>query len=150
MSKRIHLSLRVTDLAASTRFYSELLGAPPDLVRADHVKWRVDSPPLNLAISPAATAAVDHLGIENSEVTELDSYLERFGERSDAVAEAQAQCCYARSDKLWVRSPDALSWELFQTHQAETDDTGDAAKPQSAATAPAPVTQPGRPGGGCC
>ena len=27
-----------------------------------------------------------------------------------------AECCYAKSDKTWVRDPDKVAWETFVTH----------------------------------
>ena len=31
-----------------------------------------------------------------------------------------AECCYARSTKTWVRDPDAVAWETFVTHNEIT------------------------------
>ena len=31
--------------------------------------------------------------------------------------EAQTTCCYARSDKYWVRDPQGIAWEHYHTLQ---------------------------------
>jgi hypothetical protein len=36
------------------------------------------------------------------------------------VDQADASCCYAKSDKSWVKDPSGVSWETFFTFGAAT------------------------------
>lgn len=141
MNQRMHVHLTVTDLAASTTFYSKLFNCEPVLERDDMVKWLLEAPALNFAISAGETAGVSHLGLESA-TAEAHSALLASVDSGAGVVEREAECCYAVSDKLWLDDPDALSWELFHTHSRETD---------SAPTAPRQMpSYEGNGSGGCC
>jgi hypothetical protein len=49
--KRLHVHISVDDLAQSTRFYATLFAAEPTVVKDDYVKWMLDDPRVNFAIS---------------------------------------------------------------------------------------------------
>ena len=49
--KRLHVHVAVDDLAQSTRFYSTLFAAEPTVIKDDYVKWMLDDPRVNFAIS---------------------------------------------------------------------------------------------------
>ncbi|KAF1697934.1 glyoxalase/bleomycin resistance/dioxygenase family protein [Pseudoxanthomonas jiangsuensis] len=114
---RFHVHLNVTDLEASLRFYSSLFAAPPTVREPDYAKWMLDDPRVNFAISRTGRAAgIDHLGIQADSAEALDG----LGARLDAaggtvVPEADAVCCYARSDKYWTEDPQGTRWETFHT-----------------------------------
>ena len=115
--KRLHVHVAVENLDRSIGFYSALFGADPAVVKDDYAKWMLDDPRVNFAISDRAAApGVDHLGIQvdsSDELTELAGRLKAAGETTrDQQA---ATCCYARSDKAWVKDPSGLSWETFFT-----------------------------------
>src|SRR5580693_10490803 len=57
--KRLHVHVSVDDLAQSTRFYSTLFAAEPTVAKDDYVKWMLDDPRVNFAIS---TSGGDHTG----------------------------------------------------------------------------------------
>ena len=116
--KRMHLHLRVDDLKASTRFYTALFGAAPNVLEADYAKWTLEDPRVNLALSQgvAGSAGLDHLGIQAETDAELAQLHERLAEARYSVREQKAAaCCYARSDKHWAIDPAGLSWEMFHT-----------------------------------
>ena len=114
---RFHVHLNVADLAASIRFYRELFGAEPTVIKADYAKWMLEDPRVNFAISNTGRApGIDHLGIQVESGEELAS----LGTRLDAaggtvVPEEAAICCYAQSDKLWTEDPQGTRWETFHT-----------------------------------
>ena len=63
--KRFHVHVAVDDLAQSTRFYSALFGAAPAVEKADYVKWMLDDPRVNFAISARGQSpGVNHLGLQ--------------------------------------------------------------------------------------
>jgi len=77
--KRLHVHVSVDDLAASTRFYSTLFAAAPTVVKDDYVKWMLDDPRVNFAISTRAGRApgISHLGIQAEGETELAEVYDR-------------------------------------------------------------------------
>jgi catechol 2,3-dioxygenase-like lactoylglutathione lyase family enzyme len=135
--KRLHLHVSVPDLAQSIQFYETLFGAPPAVVKDDYAKWMLDDPKVNFAISRRGGAAgVDHVGIQvesAAELGELAGRLTAAGART--FEEAATTCCYAKSDKTWVRDPAGVRWETFFTHGEATtygEDPADEATAQVA------------------
>ena len=126
--QRMHVMVRVNDLAGSTRFYSELFGAEPTVTKDDYAKWMLDDPRVNFSIAPAkgakTTVGVEHLGIQAESPEELDSLRERIGRAHAAVAdsvvkdEGRTTCCYANSDKTWLVDGQGVAWEAFYTDGA--------------------------------
>ena len=133
--KRIHIGMEVSDLDASIRFYSTLFGSPPTRIESDYAKWMLDDPRVNFSIQNRGCegAGTVHLGIQVEAPGELDEYATRLSEAgANVVPEPGANCCYYRSDKVWVRDPDAMRWETFHTLGATTtygEDSGLAAVP---------------------
>jgi hypothetical protein len=147
--KRFHVHVNVQHLDASIRFYSQLFGNAPSVLKPDYAKWMLDDPRLNFAISQRERApGVDHLGLQAENAAEL----EEIGARllaSDAIslAETATTCCYARSDKYWAEDPQGLRWESFYTHGSAT--TYSAPTDAEACCTPAPKTaEAGTPA--CC
>jgi catechol 2,3-dioxygenase-like lactoylglutathione lyase family enzyme len=120
--KRFHVHVNVQHLDASVRFYSQLFGVAPSLLKPDYAKWMLDDPRLNFAISQRErSAGLDHLGLQADDAAELEEIGARLT-AADAVrhAETGATCCYARSDKYWAEDPQGLRWESFYTHGSAT------------------------------
>jgi len=115
--KRFHVHVAVQDLPASVRFYSALFGAPPSVRKPDYAKWMLEDPRVNFAISQrCATVGVNHLGIQVDSAEELSALREHVAAAQiQARDEVGTRCCYARSDKYWVRDPQGVAWETFHT-----------------------------------
>lgn len=115
--KRFHVHVAVKDLAASAQFYSTLFGAPPSVQKEDYAKWMLDDPRVNFAISERASeSGLNHLGFQVESDTELEGLhanLQKAG--TQVLAEKGANCCYATSDKYWVKDPSGIPWESFRT-----------------------------------
>ena len=116
--KRLHVHVAVDDLDRSIGFYAALFGADPAIRHADYAKWMLDDPCVNFAISSRGRAGgVDHLGIQVESAEELADITARLKAAEEAVMpEANAQCCYAQSDKTWAADPQGVKWESFLTH----------------------------------
>jgi catechol 2,3-dioxygenase-like lactoylglutathione lyase family enzyme len=70
--KRFHVHVSVDDLDASIQFYSTVFGTPPTVLKPDYLKWMVDDPRVNFAISQRGLKpGVDHLGVQVESETEL-------------------------------------------------------------------------------
>lgn len=115
--KRFHVHVAVKNLAESITFYSKLFGQAPARQEKDYAKWMLDDPRINFAISDRfSTIGVDHFGFQVEDEAALAA-LKAQAESADAAIldEGETQCCYARSDKHWVRDPQGLAWEHFVT-----------------------------------
>ena len=138
--KRLHVNLAVKDLDQSVRFYSTLFAAEPTVLQPDYAKWMLEDPRVNFAISTRGAAqGLDHLGIQvdsREELAQLADLLESAG--TTVHDKGEARCCYARSDKAWVRDPEGLAWESFFTFGSDTvygeDSVASRPKPAPAAS----------------
>ena len=115
--KRFHVHVAVPNLDDSIRFYSTIFGAEPAVVKPDYAKWMLDDPRVNFAISErGAASGINHLGLQvdsDAELQALHSQLQAAG--SGVLAEKNASCCYAKSDKYWVTDPAGVPWETFHS-----------------------------------
>ena len=148
--KRFHVHVSVKDLDESVRFYSTLFGATPSVRKPDYAKWMLEDPRVNFAISKRQRElGVNHLGLQVDAGDEL-SALEQQLRAADAAIETErnATCCYARSDKYWVKDPQGVPWETFHT-LADAPVYGGEAAPESACCEPEAVTAQGE-GTACC
>jgi catechol 2,3-dioxygenase-like lactoylglutathione lyase family enzyme len=121
--KRLHVHVAVDDLDRSIGFYSTMFGTKPGVVHPDYAKWMLDDPRVNFAISARGRApGLDHLGIQVDNRAELDGLVDALRSAEQTViAQEDAACCYAKSDKGWAVDPSGLRWESFYTHGAITD-----------------------------
>ena len=115
--KRLHVHVSVEDLAESIGFYSTLFAAEPTVVKDDYAKWMLDDPRVNFAISDRRDkAGINHLGIQVDDDEELSELSERLSAAGRAVVEQKdAECCYAKGNKVWVTDPQGVAWESFAT-----------------------------------
>ncbi len=124
--KRVHISLPVSDLSASTDFYKLLLGTEPDKIRIGYTRFSSVEPPLNLSLTPGKGGRdfKGHFGIQVKSSDEVNIVTERVRDAGIAVStENQQSCCYAVQDKLWISDPDGNSWEVFvNTHDESAPD----------------------------
>jgi hypothetical protein len=121
--KRLHVHVSVDDLAHSTRFYATLFATDPTVVKDDYVKWMLDDPRVNFAISTRAgrAAGISHLGIQAEDEAELAEVYDRLARAERPIVEAKATtCCYAKSDKQWIADPQGVPWETFLTYGEST------------------------------
>lgn len=116
--KRFHVNVSVADLGQSIEFYRTLFGEDPTVEKSDYAKWMLDDPRINFAISASSKArGINHVGLQADSMNELGEIRERLRTAGEQTFEQpDAECCYARSSKTWVRDPDAVAWETFVTH----------------------------------
>ena len=116
--KRFHVNVSVADLSASVGFYSTLFGQQPDVLKEDYAKWMLEDPRVNFAISHSSRSrGINHVGLQADTLDELGEIQGRLRAAGAATYDQpEAECCYAKSSKTWVRDPDAVAWETFVTH----------------------------------
>jgi catechol 2,3-dioxygenase-like lactoylglutathione lyase family enzyme len=116
---RVHISLPATDLEKSRAFYSELFDSDASKVRDDYLNFRLDEPSIHLSLIASeqpVSESHQHFGIELPDATAFAAWNERLINAKSAVSvtpEPDAQCCYARADKLWLTDPDGYLWEIW-------------------------------------
>ena len=112
---RLQLALNVEDLAASTRFYSDLFGAEPVKQRDGYVNFAIAEPPLKLILFQGSHGGtINHLGVDVPSSTEVQQTINRLGDTEMRLDVEQAvTCCYATQDKVWVTAPDGERWEYY-------------------------------------
>lgn len=149
--KRIHLHVSVPDLGASIPFYETLFGAAPVVVKDDYAKWMLDDPKVNFAISERARATgIDHIGIQVDSADELGELAGRLkAAGADTFDQEATTCCYAQSDKSWVRDPAGVRWETFFTFGEATSYGEDELLPEPVAACCGPADAPA-PKQACC
>lgn len=115
--KRFHIHVGVKDLNNSVQFYSTLFGQKPTKLKDDYAKWMLEDPRINFAISTRSNEeGVDHLGFQVDENSELLELTERLKKADLGVfGEGETTCCYAESNKAWVKDPSGLAWETYHT-----------------------------------
>lgn len=143
--KRFHVHVSVDDLAANVRFYSQVFGLAPVVLKDDYAKWMVDDPCVNFAVSRrGAKAGVDHLGVQVDSAEELAALRRQVDEAEiGALDQTGASCCYAKSDKYWITDPQGIAWETFRTLDSIPVFGADVHKEPAAAAAccvPTPAT----------
>jgi catechol 2,3-dioxygenase-like lactoylglutathione lyase family enzyme len=115
--KRFHVNVSVHDLKQSIRFYSALFAAEPTVRKNDYAKWMLDDPRINFAITTRGEKpGINHLGFQVDSAAELTGMRAQLTRADHALVEqADAACCYAKSDKYWVTDPAGVAWETFHT-----------------------------------
>jgi catechol-2,3-dioxygenase len=142
--KRMHVHLRVSDLAHNIRFYSAMFDAEPTVVKDDYAKWMLEDPRLNFAISTrTGEVGLDHFGFQvdsDAELAEMESRLAKA--ELPIETEEGAACCYAKSNKHWTVDPQGIAWESYHTlHDIPTFNNKEESQTaaSSACCAPKPV-----------
>ena len=115
--KRMHINVGVDSIDKSVKFYSALFGAEPTKTKPDYAKWMLDDPRINFAISTkSGKKGVDHLGVQVDDESELQELRQRLKSADLAIFdEGETVCCYAHSEKSWIRDPSGVAWEAFRT-----------------------------------
>jgi catechol 2,3-dioxygenase-like lactoylglutathione lyase family enzyme len=115
--KRFHVHVSVADLPESIRFYRELFGIEPSVLKSDYAKWMLEDPRVNFAISQRGAApGIQHLGIQVEDEAELEDVYGRLQRANRPVfKEGATTCCYAQSEKSWIDDPQGVRWETFLT-----------------------------------
>jgi predicted enzyme related to lactoylglutathione lyase len=121
--KRMHVHVAVENIPTAIGFYSALFATQPAVVKSDYVKWMLDDPRINFAISTRGKQpGLDHLGIQVETKGELSDVYARLRQAGGTVIEqGQTTCCYAKSEKSWIDDPAGISWETFLTAGESTD-----------------------------
>jgi len=126
-ASRMHISMFVSDLTETVRFYEVFFGQAPTKHLADYAKFEVVEPPLVLTFNPdrepVPGGAVNHLGVQVKSTDIVMAMKERFAAAGFLTdEEVETPCCYAVQTKVWVGDPDGNRWEIYVVTQADADE----------------------------
>lgn len=114
---KAHVSINVTDVETSIKFYRKMFGIEPSKVRTGYAKFDMNSPPLNFTLNQnpfAERGALSHMGIQVASTDDVLNMRENWHEAGLLTRdEMDTNCCYAIQDKIWVHDPDGNEWEVF-------------------------------------
>lgn len=117
LMKRLHIHIKAKNMENSIHFYSSLFGEEPTKKKADYAKWMLDDPKVNFAISSHIDKkGLDHLGIQVDTISELETVRSQMSNADIKTHnDGEAICCYAKSEKSWIKDPNGISWEAYHT-----------------------------------
>jgi len=142
---RMHVSLYVSNLAASVNFYTTFFGQAAEKIKPGYAKYILEKPSLIISFieNPERVQQnFGHLGFQLETVEEMSEWLNKA--RLQGIVskeEIGTSCCYAIQDKFWATDPDGVQWEVYYFHEdAEFNDPHYASQDASACCMP-PVSQ---------
>ncbi len=116
---KFHLSLPVSNIHSTHKFYRILLQSKAAKYKADYVKFEPENLALNISFVQSESSVIDtkrHFGLQFSSRRKLDEYyqwLDKHPLISLIKPRGTVICCYAKQDKFWVTDPDGYKWELY-------------------------------------
>jgi catechol 2,3-dioxygenase-like lactoylglutathione lyase family enzyme len=124
---RMHVSLYVSDIQSSIKFYNTFFGVEPQKVKENYAKYILEKPSLIISFieSPERVQQnFGHLGFQVETVEEMNMKMwEAKKKKLELIEEIGTNCCYAKQDKFWVKDPDGVQWEVYYFHEdAEFND----------------------------
>ena len=116
--KTLHVNLQVISVKDSVNFYNALFHSEPTVEKPDYAKWQLDDPRVNFSISLGGDKpGIRHLGIQAETEEELSEIYHNIEKTNSVVdEEGHTVCCYAQSEKSWVKDPQGVEWEAFYTY----------------------------------
>lgn len=124
---RMHVSLYVSNLAATVNFYNQFFGQSANKIKKGYAKYVLESPSLIISFveNPARVQQnFGHLGFQVESPAELERRKE-LAQKASVIdrEEIGTACCYAVQDKFWAKDPDGVQWEVYYFHEdAEFND----------------------------
>lgn len=122
---RVQLAINVPDLDEAIAFYRRLFDTAPHKVRPGYANFEVADPPLKLVlVENGREERLNHLGVEVERTGQVGAATDRLAAAGlGTEVEHGAVCCHAKQDKVWLRDPGGIRWEVY----AITDDAPDGA-----------------------
>jgi catechol 2,3-dioxygenase-like lactoylglutathione lyase family enzyme len=117
MTSKLHVSLDVTNIEQSVKFYSVLFGTQPTKVKPGYAKFDLESPAVNFTMqesSHCCLQGLSHMGLRMDSTEQALAFKDRLiaaGLKTED--EMNTTCCYAVQDKVWVSDPTGYRWEIY-------------------------------------
>ena len=113
---RTHISLFVSDINETVKFYDKFFNEEAAKVKEDYAKYELDAPALTISFiqNGEKVNTSGHYGIQVETKEELNEKLNLArGNKLVELEEVETACCYAIQDKFWVNDPDGYEWEVY-------------------------------------
>ena len=130
---RVQVAINVPDIDEAVAFYSRLFGVSPHKERPGYANFEVADPPLKLVLfEEEGPERLNHLGVEVDATAAVAAETKRLA-ASGLTTEVEdgVVCCHAEQDKVWVRDPGDIRWEIYTV----TDDMLEASDSAAAESA---------------
>ena len=130
---RVQVAINVPDIDEAVTFYSRLFGVSPHKERPGYANFEVADPPLKLVLfEEEGPERLNHLGVEVDATAAVAAETKRLA-ASGLTTEVEdgVVCCHAEQDKVWVRDPGDIRWEIYTV----TDDMLEASDSAAAESA---------------
>jgi catechol 2,3-dioxygenase-like lactoylglutathione lyase family enzyme len=118
---RMHVSLYVSDIQQTVKFYTQFFGTQPEKVKSNYAKYILSEPSLIISFvenKDRVQQNFGHLGFQVQSTEELQERLFEAKQQNFAIREEMGtNCCYAKQDKFWVTDPDGVQWEVYYFHE---------------------------------
>ena len=124
---RMHVSLYVSDLQKTEKFYTSFFGAEPVKVKPKYLKYILEQPSLIISFienQDLVRPYFGHLGFQVETLEQLQDKMQ-VAETKGLISKKEigTNCCYAMQDKFWASDPDGVQWEVYYFHaDAEFND----------------------------
>ena len=130
---RVQVAINVPDIDEAVAFYSRLFGVSPHKERPGYANFEVADPPLKLVLfEQEGPDRLNHLGVEVDATAAVAAETKRLAASGLATeVEDGVVCCHAEQDKVWVRDPGDIRWEIYTV----TDDMLEASDSAAAESA---------------
>ena len=130
---RVQVAINVPDINEAVTFYSRLFGVSPHKERPGYANFEVADPPLKLVLfEEEGPDRLNHLGVEVDATAAVAAETKRLAASGLATeVEDGVVCCHAEQDKVWVRDPGDIRWEIYTV----TDDMLEASDSAAAESA---------------
>lgn len=124
---RMHVSLYVSNIAETVKFYDPFFGQLAEKIKPGYAKYHLANPALIISFVENAERVQSnfgHLGFQVESGEELQRRLEAASAHGlVSLEEMGTACCYAVQDKFWAVDPDGHQWEVYHFHEdAEFND----------------------------
>lgn len=121
MFPRMHVSLYVSNLAATVNFYNTFFGQNANKIKTGYAKYILEKPSLIISFienEERTQSNFGHLGFQVATKEEMEDRL-AIAKKHKIVdrEEIGTACCYAVQDKFWVNDPDGVQWEVYYFHE---------------------------------
>ena len=143
---RVQVAINVPDIDEAVTFYSRLFGVSPHKERPGYANFEVADPPLKLVLfEEEGPERLNHLGVEVDATAAVAAETKRLAASGLATeVEDGVVCCHAEQDKVWVRDPGDIRWEIYTVTDDMLEASDSAAAESATSTAGSVAKRP------CC
>lgn len=118
MSAKLHVSLDVTNLEESVKFYSTLFETTPAKQKPGYAKFDLENPAVVLTLgqdkSGKTVNGPNHMGVRVDSLEKVIAAKDRLEAAGYKTSdEMGVTCCYAVQDKIWATDPSGYRWEVY-------------------------------------